>query len=88
MPPFALHVLDVYAEFDGFQGILLAGLVTEHGALAVGDPLWVPTTAGIVRSTVSGFPLIRWTDERLGWQGVAVEGVSAADVLVGRHIYT
>jgi hypothetical protein len=80
---FALHVLDVYPDFDGFAGILLAGQVTAHGDLAVGDTLWVPTDAGRVRSTVSGFPLIRWTDDRIGWRGVAVEGVPAGAVVVG-----
>jgi hypothetical protein len=81
--PFALQILDVYPDFDGFAGILLAGLVTSHGDLAVGDALLVPTDAGLVRTTVSGFPLIRWTDDRLAWRGVAVEGVNPEAVVVG-----
>lgn len=83
MQPFALEILDVYPDVDGFAGILLAGLVTSHGHLVVGDALWVLTDAGLVRSTVSGFPLIRWTDDRLAWRGVAVEGVTAEAVVVG-----
>lgn len=84
MDRFAFRIEQVYPDLEGFDGILLAGPVLERGAnFAIGDILTVPTTAGLVDGRCTGFPLIRWGQERRDWISITVSGLESADVRVG-----
>jgi hypothetical protein len=78
MPRFAFLVEETMSEIEGFEGLVLAGPVTDRGVnLTVGDRLWVPTVEGVAEAVCSGFPLANWGSHRRDWVTVTVTGLGS-----------
>ena len=79
---FAMRVEETLPDLDGFEGVVLAGPVTDDGYnLAVGDDVLVPTAAGDVRCKCTGFPLANWGPRH--FLTITVTGVRHQDVEKG-----